>query len=40
MDSSEEEQIALLSVILFDNKNRRKQAKKHRFCFREKETHG
>ena len=27
MDSSEAEEIALLSVILFDNKSRRKQAK-------------
>ena len=27
MDSSEEEEIALLSVILFVNKSRRKQAK-------------
>ena len=27
MDSSEEEEIALLSVILFDNKSRRKQRK-------------
>ena len=31
MDSSEEEEIALLSVILFDNKSRRKQAKKRHF---------
>ena len=27
MDSSEAEEVALLSVILFDNKSRRKQAK-------------
>ena len=35
MDSSEEEQLALLSVILFDNKSRRKQAKKRCFWVRE-----
>ena len=35
MDSSEAEEIALLSVILFDNKSRRKQAKKRRFWIRE-----
>ena len=35
MDSSEEEEIALLSVILFDNKSRRKQAKKRCFWVRE-----
>ena len=35
MDSSEEEEIALLSVILFDNKSRRKQPKKRRFWVRE-----
>ena len=44
MDSSEEEEIALLSVILFDNKNKRKQAKTRRFWVREifqrREEHG
>ena len=44
MDSSEAEEIALLSVILFDNKSRRKQAKKRRFWIREifqrREEHG
>ena len=43
MDSSEEE-IALLSVILFNNKNRRKQTKKRRFrvrqIFQRREEHG
>ena len=44
MDSSEAEEIALLSVILFDNKSRRKQAKKRRCWIREifqrREEHG
>ena len=45
MDSSEEEEeIALLSVILFDNKSKRKQAKARRFWVREifqrREEHG
>ena len=44
MDSSEEEEIALLSVILFDNKSKRKQAKTRRFWVREifqrREEHG
>ena len=35
MDSSKEEEIALLSVILFDNKSRRKKEKKRRFWVRE-----
>ena len=44
MDSSEAEEIALLSVTLFDNKSKRKQAERRRFWVREKfqrhEEHG
>ena len=35
MDSSKEEEIALLSAILFDNKSRKKKEKKRRFWVRE-----
>ena len=35
MDLSKEEEIALLSVILFDNKSRKKKEKKRRFWVRE-----
>ena len=44
MDSSEAKEIALLSVTLFDNKSKRKQAERRRFWVREKfqryEEHG
>ena len=43
MDSFEEEKIALLGVISFDNKSRGKQAKKSRFwvceIFQRREEH-